>query len=136
MREQIPRDAHRWLLSAALLAGGTAARGAPPGRTAPAFDFATTHAAKHLPDDYFEKQVRRKEQYARRMTAHRELQAQLVPAEPLSDEELFRDQVDLGFPGLEATRAARRNRTGQARRGPETRNLGPIVPSVQLTGIA
>ena len=106
MREQGRRHARRWLLLAACLAGGTAAGGTPPGGPMPAFDFSTTHAAKHLPGDYFEEQVRKKEQYVRWMTAQRELLAQLAPARPLSDEELFRDQVDLGFPGLEATRVA------------------------------
>lgn len=74
--------------------------------TAPAFDFSKTQAAKHLPADYFEKHVRNEESYARMMAAWSELQAQLAPKKPFSDEELFRDHIDLSFPGLETTRQA------------------------------
>lgn len=77
-----------------------------PAARAPAFDFSKTEAAKHLPADYFEKHVQNKEGYAGWIAAYRELQGQLAAKQPLSDEELFAEHIDLSFPGLEATREA------------------------------
>ena len=70
------------------------------------FDFSQTSAARHLPKDYFQKHVPNKAAYAKWMHAHRELQAQLAPKRPFTDEELFSDLIDLSYPGLGATREA------------------------------
>lgn len=58
-----------------------------------AFDFSKTDAARHPPEDYFEKHVQNKDYYRRWMALYHELQAQLASKEPFTDEELLRDHM-------------------------------------------
>ena len=85
---------------------GPSAKGGAGAISETGFDFSMTETAQHLPAGYFEKHVRDKDQHALWVAAYRQLQSELAPKRPLSDEELFRDHVDLSFPGLEATRRA------------------------------
>jgi len=106
MRQHLLPDACWWILFAALFVETPACEEALASGEAPSFDFSKTHAARHLPRDYFERHVRNKEQYARWIAAHNELLRQLAPKKPISDEELFAEHVFLSFPGLEDTREA------------------------------
>ncbi|MFH0965405.1 MAG: heparinase II/III family protein, partial [Planctomycetota bacterium] len=70
------------------------------------FDFSKTDAAKHLPADYWEKQVPNKEGMVRWFAARDELLKELAPKKPITDQELFAEYLDLSFPGLEGVREA------------------------------